>query len=166
MNLSHLKNITCFYCSFTSRATVLHYDIRAHPPVCLCAGQTVLQHLSVQQLHRSILNVAEPVSQMTAFAEFWLFPGRPEGSTKVGRWFLMALVIFRFSQRVSEDAAKKRGRLTNEWGRIARHCGPPRQSGLGCSANSSSARVKDTHSHSCPHAHTLSSLYSSIPGLC
>lgn len=94
------------------------------------------------------------LSQITAFPEFWLFAWRPKGSTEEGRWFSMALVIYTFSQHVSWDASKKRGRLTNERGRIARHRGPLRQSGLGCSANSSSARVKDTHSHVCPHPHT------------
>lgn len=32
-------------------------------------------------------------------------------------------------------------------------CGPQRRSGLGCSANTSSARVKDTHSCSYSHTH-------------
>lgn len=59
---------------------------------------------------------------------------------------------------VGYDALKKSSRLTNEQGRTARHCGPLRQSGLGCSANSSSAGVKDIHLHLCPHTKTLSSL--------
>lgn len=58
---------------------------------------------------------------------------------------------------MGEDTLKKRGRLTNEQGRTVRHRGPLRQSGLGCSANSSSAEVKDIHSHLCAHTETLSS---------
>lgn len=72
----------------------------------------------------------------------------------------LVLVVYSMSlcRHESKDPLKKRGRLTNEQGKTARHRGPPRRSGLGCSANSSSAGVKDTHSHLCPHTKTLSSL--------
>lgn len=103
------------------------------------------------------------------FQEIWKFTQngqratpKQEGSCE---WFWSYISL---CGQVGENALNKRGRLTNEQGKTARQRGPPRQSGLGCSANSSSAGVKDIRSHLCPHTKTLSSLSLSryVPGLC